>query len=78
MPDAITKTIPIWCAVINRLLFADTPIAHEFFTPNSIVGPSEHAQIEARLETFVEDAKVITNLNIYHNIFWADRLVSAS
>jgi tRNA A64-2'-O-ribosylphosphate transferase len=78
MPDALTKTIPIWCVVINRLLFENTPTAHQLFTPKSVVGPSEHAQIEARLETLIEDAKVITNFDIYRNIFLADLLVSAS
>lgn len=78
MPDALTKTIPIWCVVINRLLFENTSTAHQLCTPKNVVGPSEHAQIEARLETLVEDAKVITNFDSYRNIFLADLLVSAS
>ena len=64
MPDALAKTIPIWCAVINRLLFADTGTACRFSTPKKIVGASEHSQIETRLETFVNDAKVIPILEL--------------
>ena len=78
MPDALSKTIPIWCAVINRLLFRDTPTAHELFTPQAVVGASEHAQIEARLETFVEDAEVIAGLIVCQLIVLADAVVSAS
>lgn len=78
MPDALTKTIPIWCVVINRLLFGDTPAAHQLFTHKDVVGPSEHAQIEARLETFVEDTKVVLNPEIHRNISLADFLVFAS
>ena len=66
MPDALAKTIPIWCAVINRLLFPDEVTACELFTPNDIVGASEHTQIEARLSTFVDETKVITKSIIRH------------
>lgn len=58
MPDALTKTVPIWCTIINRLLFPDLVTAHKIFTPQGIVSASEHSQIEARIETFVEEAKV--------------------
>ena len=61
MPDALAKTIPIWCAVINRLLFADIPTVCELFTPKNVVGASEHSQIEARLELFIDEAKVTVN-----------------
>ncbi|MCJ1478664.1 hypothetical protein MMC13_007345 [Lambiella insularis] len=57
MPDALSKTIPIWCAVMNRLLFSDVAACHALRTPPEVVGRSEHSQIEARLESFVESAK---------------------
>lgn len=58
MPDALSKTVPIWCAVMNRLLFEH--IAEDFglHTPDDVVSPSEHAQIEARLSRFLDEAKV--------------------
>ncbi|KAL8816639.1 MAG: hypothetical protein Q9223_004387 [Gallowayella weberi] len=58
MPDALSKTIPIWCAVINRLLFGrDHGIG--LYTPQTVVGGSEHSQIEARLDAFVSSAKLL-------------------
>ena len=61
MPDALSKTVPIWCAVINLLLFGETHGSHKLRTPKDLVGTSEHAQIEALLDGFVEDVKVTTN-----------------
>lgn len=58
MPDALSKTVPIWCAVINRLLFEDMPASHKLHTPDEVVSASEHAQIEARIDDFVANAKV--------------------
>ncbi|MCJ1270501.1 hypothetical protein MMC22_010398 [Lobaria immixta] len=59
MPDALSKTIPIWCAIINRALFEHHPIAQEFLTPTGVVGESEYAQIKARLDEFLEDVKAL-------------------
>ncbi len=53
MPDALSKTIPIWCSVLNRALFPDTVESHELYTPPQVVSSSEHAQITARLEGFL-------------------------
>ena len=58
MPDALSKTIPIWCAVLNRLLFQDDSDMQNLQTPEWAVGASEHAQIEARLHDFVQGARV--------------------
>ena len=69
MPDALTKTVPIWCTVINRLLFPDLATAYKLFTPQGIVGASEHSQIEARIETFVEEAKVIASPELVNFLY---------
>ncbi|KAK4997423.1 tRNA A64-2'-O-ribosylphosphate transferase [Elasticomyces elasticus] len=53
MPDALSKTVPIWCTVINRALFPDDATAHSLVTPPSVVSASEHAQITQRVEDFV-------------------------
>lgn len=58
MPDALSKTIPIWCAVINRLLFEEFADSHSVHTPEEIVSESEHAHIEACIGGFVAEAKV--------------------
>ena len=59
MPDALSKTIPIWCAVINRLLFGELHDENlSLRTPKEVVGASEHAHIEALLPGFVDNMKV--------------------
>lgn len=54
MPDALAKTVPIWCAIMNQLLFGVGEIA----VPEHVVGDSERAQMEERLNGWVEDARV--------------------
>ena len=58
MPDALSKTIPIWCAVINQLLFNQDSQSIRVHTPESVISRSEHSQIENRINGFVEEAKV--------------------
>lgn len=53
MPDALSKTIPIWCSVVNRYLFPENLSSHELHTPPQVVSQSEHAQISALLPSFV-------------------------
>ena len=65
MPDALSKTVPIWCAVINRLAFPEYSAAWELHTPSQVVGTSEHAQIETRLDKFFMNIKVSSGL-LYH------------
>ena len=55
MPDALSKTIPIWIAVLNRLLFPGRPETHHLRTPEAVISQSEHAQIEELLESFTAD-----------------------
>jgi tRNA A64-2'-O-ribosylphosphate transferase len=61
MPDALSKTVPIWIAVMNRLLFLEHSESHGLLTPEDVVSASEHSQIEQRLPTFVDDVR---SLNI--------------
>lgn len=58
MPDALSKTIPIWCAVMNRLVFPEITDCQTLQTPADVVGASEHTQIEAKLEGFATEIKV--------------------
>jgi tRNA A64-2'-O-ribosylphosphate transferase len=55
MPDALSKTIPIWCCVINRAVFGRDRKGEEMalFSPPQAVGESEHAQMERRIDGFV-------------------------
>ncbi|KAK5166090.1 tRNA A64-2'-O-ribosylphosphate transferase [Saxophila tyrrhenica] len=57
MPDALSKTVPIWVAVLNRLLFPDERDSHVVKTPQDVVSRSEHAQIEQRLPNFVSELR---------------------
>lgn len=54
MSDALSKTIPIWCAVINRVLFPELKEAHKLCTPPRCISESEHDQIEQLIPEFVE------------------------
>lgn len=56
LPDAFSKTVPIWVAVINRVLFPELTWAHGLQTPPppDDLGLSEISQIEARLEGFAQ------------------------
>ncbi|KAL9112844.1 MAG: hypothetical protein Q9227_002921 [Pyrenula ochraceoflavens] len=50
-PDALSKTVPIWACVMNRILFAENQ--HALKTPPDLLPESETAQIEARIPSFV-------------------------
>ncbi|KAK8136260.1 initiator tRNA phosphoribosyl transferase [Apiospora sp. TS-2023a] len=55
MPDALSKTIPTWCCVLNRALFPEeNGDKHALFTPPHVVSESEHAQMQAKIPDFVE------------------------
>ncbi|KAJ8697086.1 tRNA A64-2'-O-ribosylphosphate transferase, variant 2 [Pleurotus ostreatus] len=55
MPDALSKTIPIWCAVINRAMkirYPELPDSWDvkLYTPPHVVSTQEHRAIELRLD----------------------------
>jgi tRNA A64-2'-O-ribosylphosphate transferase len=67
MPDALSKTIPIWCYVINCAVFDDQK--HALYTPPHAVSKSEHAQIENKLDGCVQQFLVCTmrsNFGVTH------------
>lgn len=66
MPDALSKTVPIWTAVLNRYLFPHDTACHELRTPGISVTASEHSQIETRIDGFVEQLKVCLH---YHDVY---------
>ena len=59
MPDALSKTIPTWCAVLNCALFPDDPASHTLHVPPSAVSASEASQIETRLPEFVDSFRAL-------------------
>ncbi|KAJ4347399.1 tRNA A64-2'-O-ribosylphosphate transferase [Ascochyta clinopodiicola] len=54
MPDALSKTVPFWCCVINRAVFGDSGPEADLFTPPTAVSESEHTQMERRVNGFVQ------------------------
>ncbi|OCB91042.1 initiator tRNA phosphoribosyl transferase [Sanghuangporus baumii] len=59
MPDSLSKTVPIWCTVINRVLkFRGLANSGgwdiQLYTPPQSVSKQEHAQIESKLLSWVE------------------------
>ncbi|KAM3497659.1 hypothetical protein MY10362_008994 [Beauveria mimosiformis] len=59
MPDALSTTIPVWCAVLNRVLLPQHPLSKKLFLPPSLP-PSTHAQIAALLPGFVASLEALT------------------
>lgn len=57
MPDALSKTVPVWCCVVNRVLWPEREEWHGLWVPGNAVGESERSQIEDRIGGFVEDFK---------------------
>lgn len=56
LPDSFSKTVPIWVAVINRVLFPELNYSHALQHPPApdALGLSEISQIEARLTGFTQ------------------------
>ncbi|BGP36497.1 tRNA A64-2'-O-ribosylphosphate transferase [Rhodotorula kratochvilovae] len=68
-PDALSKTVPLWCATLNRARVLLLPPAPEnssvwaaeweeqgrLYTSPQAVGRSEHAQIEVKIEGWAKD-----------------------
>jgi tRNA A64-2'-O-ribosylphosphate transferase len=59
MPDALSKTVPIWCAVIISSLFPDLtdPLngwGTDIYTPPGVVSQQEHYQIQTRLDDWAK------------------------
>lgn len=59
MPDALSKTIPIWCCVLNRTLFPDQPAHHDLYVPPNAVSASEKSQMLARIPEGVEALRLL-------------------
>jgi Rit1 N-terminal domain len=60
IPDALSKTVPIWCAVVNRAIarrFSGSLTSdwdNALYTPPGAVSGQEHHQIEDHLDDWVE------------------------
>ncbi|KAJ5145975.1 uncharacterized protein N7515_000539 [Penicillium bovifimosum] len=54
---ALSKTVPIWAAVLNRVLFPSETAYHPVQLPPNYLGESEEAQISNRIDGFVHSLK---------------------
>ncbi|EMD32933.1 hypothetical protein CERSUDRAFT_98945 [Gelatoporia subvermispora B] len=58
MPDALSKTVPIWCAVVNRAISIrskqDTLWDMGLYCPPAAVSQQEKSQIETKLDAWAE------------------------
>ncbi|ODV94683.1 hypothetical protein PACTADRAFT_28857, partial [Pachysolen tannophilus NRRL Y-2460] len=61
MPDSLSKTVPIWCAVINYIMFGErkTTINNNgnenwLYIPPEIISKSEYSQINILIPKFAE------------------------
>lgn len=62
IPDSLSKTIPIWCAVLNSLMIEDIdPYREEqvLYCPPDIVTQSEYDRILSRIPEFVKKLRDI-------------------
>ncbi|KAI2643626.1 initiator tRNA phosphoribosyl transferase [Xylaria nigripes] len=60
IPDALSKTVPIWCCVLNRVLFPEVaPDRHRLHTPPNAVSRSEHSQAEARIPAHADALRAL-------------------
>lgn len=70
MPDALSKTVPIWCAVINRAVAkrrskestsavsAEDTWNTNLYCPPNVVSPTEKSQIEAHIDKWADQLLV--------------------
>jgi tRNA A64-2'-O-ribosylphosphate transferase len=70
MPDALSKTLPIWCAVINRAIAKrrsntstnpsedDDPWNSNLYCPPNVVSGTEKSQIEGRIDKWADQLLV--------------------
>lgn len=67
MPDALLKTIPIWCAVISTIMAKRGffELENVLYTPRSMVSESEHNEIAKKINHFALEAE---RLHLFDNV----------
>ena len=58
MPDELSKSVPIWCAVINRVASKGKEWGTTYFPPES-VSLQEISAIQSLIPSFVTSFKVV-------------------
>lgn len=69
LPDALAKTVPIWCAVVNGAVLKRFPDKDGWdtalYTPPGAVSAQEHAQIARRIGAWAEGLAVSSYSTIF-------------
>lgn len=63
MPDSLSKTVPVWCCVLNRALFPELGDSHGLYVPPNVVSESEKSQMLSRIPGFADSLKQL-NLDL--------------
>ncbi|KAK7711921.1 tRNA A64-2'-O-ribosylphosphate transferase [Diaporthe eres] len=63
MPDSLSKTVPVWCCVLNRALFPELTESHGLYVPPNVVSDSEKSQMLSRVPGFVDSLRQL-NLDL--------------
>lgn len=63
MPDSLSKTVPVWCCVLNRALFPELTGYHGLYVPPNVVSGSERSQMLSRVPGFVDSLRQL-NLDL--------------
>lgn len=63
MPDSLSKTVPVWCCVLNRALFPELTGSHGLYVPPNVVSDSERSQMLSRVPGFVDSLRQL-NLDL--------------
>lgn len=63
MPDSLSKTVPVWCCVLNRALFPELKESHGLYVPPNVVSDSEKSQMLSRVPGFVDSLRQL-NLDL--------------
>lgn len=67
MPDALSKTIPIWCAVLNYVMYGSGHESNWFFAPLNIISKSEASSIIKLIPEFSQnlmDLKLVSRTEL--------------
>lgn len=56
MPDALLKTVPIWCAVLNYVMFGEAE-NNWLVTPREMVSESEHSSMVKKIPEFAAEVE---------------------
>ena len=74
-PDSMTSTIPIWCAMINCIIFENGQNFHKYYYPPEWISKSHTEEICHKMQSFLNNevspdyiTMIQTKINSYNII----------